>query len=550
MSKIIKAVFTGRFCTTRRVFQWDTDDKLQIVNLDLPQSYTVDFANSLTGQSVPVLATSDTVQIPPEMFVPGSEIYAWVWISDTNGGHTRCQATIPIDPRAQRSGASPAPAQASAWDEAVNTLNETVEGIPTAINSALAEAKASGEFDGPPGPQGEPGLGFPAGGKDLYVLRKKTDTDYDAEWANPMDLMSDDVKQALLEFAEEAAYAYPTGMAIYTRLYNAFYPPKTVVLITAVFEQGSTVIYDDTSLDDLKQYLQVTAKYDDNTTSILADNAYTLSGLLEAPSSTVTVLYSGVSTTFSVAVTARPTLSSISAVYTQSGTVWSDDTLDSLKPGLVVTAAYTDGTTETVDSADYTLSGTLNSATSTITVSYGGKTTTFTVAVTLVGSTNYADALSNWLLSNAATATYADGKITMKTSQQNANSYAMWCFDRAKTLWSAVQGKKLRIRMTLDSPDWVGEFSNTNPQNRAINGVAIFSSASASTGNDRQKFASLSSFVLSASQTLEYVFTADISNFTGGTGTPTSQSTFGLSVYDASANTVHVTAAEIVEVLN
>lgn len=154
MSKIIKAVFTGRFCTTRRVFQYDTDDKLQIVNLDLPQSYTVDFSNSLTGQSVPVLATSDTVQIPPEMFVPGSEIYAWVWVSDTNGGYTKCQATIPIDPRAQRTGTEPTPAQASAWDEAVDTLNETVDGIPTAIDTALAEAKASGVFDGEDGADG------------------------------------------------------------------------------------------------------------------------------------------------------------------------------------------------------------------------------------------------------------------------------------------------------------------------------------------------------------------------------------------------------------
>lgn len=136
MSKIIKAVFTGRFCTTRRVFQWDSDDKLQFVNLDLPQNYTVDFANSLTGQSVPVLATSDTVQIPPDLFVPGSEIYAWVWVSDTNGGHTKCQTTIPIDPRAQRSGTSPAPAQASAWDQAVQTLNDAAADYETAASHA------------------------------------------------------------------------------------------------------------------------------------------------------------------------------------------------------------------------------------------------------------------------------------------------------------------------------------------------------------------------------------------------------------------------------
>lgn len=71
---------------------------------------------------------------------------------------------------------------------------------------------------------------------------------------------------------------------------------------------------------------------------------------------------------------------SITAVYTQSGAVYTDDSLDDLRSGLVVTASYSDGTTETVTT--YALSGSLTSGTSTITVSYGGKTTTFTVTVT------------------------------------------------------------------------------------------------------------------------------------------------------------------------
>lgn len=75
-------------------------------------------------------------------------------------------------------------------------------------------------------------------------------------------------------------------------------------------------------------------------------------------------------------------LVSISAVYTQSGTVYDTDTLDSLKSDLVVTAHYDDYSTETVTS--YTLSGTLEEGTSTVTVAYGGKTTTFDVVVTLL----------------------------------------------------------------------------------------------------------------------------------------------------------------------
>ena len=75
-------------------------------------------------------------------------------------------------------------------------------------------------------------------------------------------------------------------------------------------------------------------------------------------------------------------LLSITAVYTQSGTVYDTDSLGSLKSDLVVTAHYDDSTTATV--TNYTLSGTLAEGTSTITVMYGGKTTTFTVIVSSI----------------------------------------------------------------------------------------------------------------------------------------------------------------------
>ena len=101
---------------------------------------------------------------------------------------------------------------------------------------------------------------------------------------------------------------------------------------------------------------------------------------------TITASSGGHSATCSVTVSGNATLSSISAVYTQGGTVYDTDTLDSLKTDLVVTAHYSDSTTSTVASTDYTLSGTLTEGTSTITVSYGGKATTFNVTVTHQGT--------------------------------------------------------------------------------------------------------------------------------------------------------------------
>lgn len=73
-------------------------------------------------------------------------------------------------------------------------------------------------------------------------------------------------------------------------------------------------------------------------------------------------------------------LASITAVYTQSGTITNYSTLDDLRPDLVVTAYYDNGTSAVVTT--YALSGTLTEGTSTITAAYGGKTAIFTVVVT------------------------------------------------------------------------------------------------------------------------------------------------------------------------
>ena len=76
------------------------------------------------------------------------------------------------------------------------------------------------------------------------------------------------------------------------------------------------------------------------------------------------------------------TVTSISATYTQSGTVYATDSIDSLKSNLVVTATYDDSSTAVIASNKYTLSGTLTAGTSVVTVTYSEKTTTFNVTVT------------------------------------------------------------------------------------------------------------------------------------------------------------------------
>lgn len=139
-------------------------------------------------------------------------------------------------------------------------------------------------------------------------------------------------------------------------------------------------------------------------------------------------------------------LVSISAVYTQSGTVYDTDTLDSLKANLVVTAHMSDQTTRTV--TEYTLSGTLTEGTSTITVTYGGKTTTFTVTVTEVPPYTFYDYLQGdgnaYINTGLLASTYftLDYDHEIKAARYNAGTTKaiygarqQWGTNNARELW-------------------------------------------------------------------------------------------------------------------
>lgn len=114
---------------------------------------------------------------------------------------------------------------------------------------------------------------------------------------------TNEAKNALLTLLEKVAYTVSNGQtyldALRTELFRI-----NVDSISAVFTQGSAVIYDTDSLDTLKQYLVVTATYSDSTTEVLPDSVYTLSGTLTAGTSTITVTYGGKTTTFDVSVVA------------------------------------------------------------------------------------------------------------------------------------------------------------------------------------------------------------------------------------------------------
>ena len=114
-----------------------------------------------------------------------------------------------------------------------------------------------------------------------------------------------------------------------------------------------------------------------NSNGILIGSAITLPSSESSATSNITLRDVASDEEFSL----NAILLNIIATYSQGAkVVYNDDSLDSLKSNLVVTANYSDSTTQTI--TNYALSGTLSVGTSTITVTYNNKTTTFDVAVT------------------------------------------------------------------------------------------------------------------------------------------------------------------------
>lgn len=123
-----------------------------------------------SGSSVDVVLTGDSCTVPPEVLtVPGGELL--IGLYGTDGSGSLAIPTVWADAGrilqgAAPSGIAPTPAQKSALDQAIEALQNATEEIPNQIDTALAEAKASGEFDGPKGdtgPQGETGPQGPKG---------------------------------------------------------------------------------------------------------------------------------------------------------------------------------------------------------------------------------------------------------------------------------------------------------------------------------------------------------------------------------------------------
>lgn len=147
--KVIIAKFgKTKVAQTEKQWRYNHGQKLKFEGVDLPANYEVHFSNSKTGTAKTFIGNADGVLIPQEYFVPGKMIYAWVYVEEDGVGVTRREVRIPIDQKAMPTDQQPLPEEQTVIEQAIEALNDAVDEIPNEITTALAEAKASGLYDG------------------------------------------------------------------------------------------------------------------------------------------------------------------------------------------------------------------------------------------------------------------------------------------------------------------------------------------------------------------------------------------------------------------
>ena len=140
-------------------------------------------------------------------------------------------------------------------------------------------------------------------------------------------------------------------------------------------------------------------------------------------------------------------LISITAIFTQGdNVVYNTDDINSLKTMLVVTAHYSDNSSEIISGEFYELSGSLDVGTDTITVTYSGMTDTFEVVVTeaqaivvdvskfIVGATNNGNA-PNYYGTNNARLSYPYFDLFF----EGGKTYKFTCISTVSTAQIGVQ---------------------------------------------------------------------------------------------------------------
>ena len=147
------------------LYKIDYGTKIIFTGLELPVAYEVHFGRNLTADAVVQIGDSTGVNVPDSLLLTEGTLYGWLYVhTGIDDGWTKREFSCAIVNRPNITDVTPTPVQQGVIEQTIAALNggverveEAVEGVQEAIETALQDAKDSGEFDGPKGDKGEKG---------------------------------------------------------------------------------------------------------------------------------------------------------------------------------------------------------------------------------------------------------------------------------------------------------------------------------------------------------------------------------------------------------
>ena len=150
---IITANFSngGRQSITRKLYQYDYGQKINIKGLKLPSTFEVHISNDHKANTAQIyIGNNNEIEIPDKFLLSGQDIYIWIFLHSTEtDGETRYTITIPVQTKPKpESQEGPTVVEKNTIDQLIaaleNNLNEmrqATEDTKTVMDEATAAAK-------------------------------------------------------------------------------------------------------------------------------------------------------------------------------------------------------------------------------------------------------------------------------------------------------------------------------------------------------------------------------------------------------------------------
>ena len=119
----------------------DYGQKLEFINLELPEVFEADFCNAGDEETKTVLGQDGIVQIPDEYLQTGKDILCYLYLHYTpDSGQTQYTVQIPVTTRPDRTEETPTPVEQSLIEQALAALNDAVDRSEEAAGDAETSA--------------------------------------------------------------------------------------------------------------------------------------------------------------------------------------------------------------------------------------------------------------------------------------------------------------------------------------------------------------------------------------------------------------------------